>query len=71
VLQLGPRKLCFWSGVAPGFRTFVAFDPSGDSGLVMLTNTDLPPSDARMEMAGFPLLAILASVDSAATPARP
>jgi len=40
----------------------LAFDPAGNSGVVMLTNTDMQPEDPRMEMAGFPLLAVLAQL---------
>ena len=63
VVSFGPvAKFYFASGVTSGFRAFIAFDPAGNSGVVMLTNTDMQPEDPRMEMAGFPLLAVLAQL---------
>ncbi len=63
VVSFGPvAKFYFASGVTSGFRAFIAFDPAGNSGVVLLTNTDMQPEDARMEMAGFPLLAVLAQL---------
>ena len=57
----GPvSKFYFSSGLTTGFRAFIAFDPDGNSGVVMLTNTEMQPDDPRMEMAGFPLLGALA-----------
>ena len=60
----------YWhSGVGAGFRAFVAFDRPGISGIVILTNTGLPVTDARIEMAGFSLLAALAAGPRAPTAA--
>lgn len=58
----GPTgSLYYFSGVATGFRSFMAFDLEANCGVVMLTNTDLAPHEPRLEMVGFSLLFALAS----------
>jgi len=53
--------LYYYGGVATGFRTFITFDVEAHSGVVMLTNTDLPPPEPRLEFAGFAILNALAN----------
>lgn len=59
------RSTYFYSGIGSNFRSFIAFDLKNDCGVVMLTNPGLPPTDSRIEMAGFSLLGQLASTTPA------
>jgi serine-type D-Ala-D-Ala carboxypeptidase/endopeptidase len=63
-------KLFYFTGVAQGFRTFITFDVDAGCGVVMLTNTDLPPHEPRLEISGFALLHGLTNMISSAAPSR-
>ncbi|MBC8217335.1 MAG: beta-lactamase family protein [Planctomycetes bacterium] len=56
---LKPAGFYWHSGVGSGFRAFIAFDPVNGCGVVILTNTGLPITDARVELAGFGILGAL------------
>ena len=58
---LKPAGFYWHSGVGSGFRAFIAFAPASGCGVVILANTGLPTTDARIEMAGFGILGALAA----------
>lgn len=61
-----PMNFYWHSGVGSRSRCLVTFDPRTKCGIVLLTNTGLPPMDARLEMAGFSLLGGLMQLSAAA-----
>ena len=53
----------YWhSGVSSDSRALMTFNPGAKSGVVILTNTGLPPSDSRIEQAGFGILGALSAM---------
>jgi D-alanyl-D-alanine-carboxypeptidase/D-alanyl-D-alanine-endopeptidase len=56
-----PMGYHWHSGVAANTRAFVAFDLKTSTGVVMLTKSAIPPTDSRLEMAGFSILGALAT----------
>lgn len=57
-----PANVYWYSGIGSDFKAFIAFDLQSDCGLVILTKPGLPPSDTRIEIAGFSLLGTLAGL---------
>ena len=51
-----PTGYHWHTGVAPNARSFVAFDLTSKTGVVLLTRSTIAPSDSRLEMTGFSIL---------------
>jgi CubicO group peptidase (beta-lactamase class C family) len=60
VMVVGPAHYYWYAGVGPGM-VFITFDPRSQTGVVILTSTEMQPFDTRMPMAGFSLLGELAN----------
>jgi len=54
-----PMKILWHSGTSGGYKTFMAFSQKAKVGVVLVANRALAPSNPRLEMTGFMLLAKL------------